>query len=123
VVAGVSTYVPRSLNSAGNITYLNRAAWTTPAAGTFGNSRRNTVYGPKFNQLDLSLLKTTHITERHELEFRAEFFNIFNHANFGFPNVSWTPTSASFGLITSTFGNTMGFGTSRQIQFALKYKF
>ncbi len=123
VVSGTSRYVPRTLNSSGYISYLNRSAWARPADGTFGNSSRNTVYGPKFNQLDLSLLKDTQIHEGHVLQFRAELFNVLNHPNFGFPNVSWTPTSATFGSITSTFGNTLGFGTARQVQFALKYMF
>lgn len=123
LVSGASLYVPRTLNSSGYITYLNRSAWTRPAAGTFGNSPRNNIYGPKFNQFDFSLLKDTHVTERQLVQFRAEFFNILNHPNFGFPNVSWTPTSATFGTISSTFGNTLGFGTARQIQFSLKYLF
>jgi len=123
LVQNTSLYVPRTLNSSGYITYLNRSAWTTPATGTFGNSPRNNVYGTKFNQLDISLLKDTRLSELQLLQFRAEFFNILNHPNFGFPNVSWTPTAATFGTISSTFGNTMGFGTARQVQFALKYVF
>jgi hypothetical protein len=123
VVAGVSPYVARTINGSGYITYLNRSAWATPAAGTFGNERRNTVYGPKFVQFDMAAMKEAHIGERQSVQFRAEIFNALNHPNFGFPNVSWTPTSATFGTISSTFGNTMGFGTARQIQFALKYQF
>ena|GEM_PF-1176036 len=123
VVAGVSPYVARTINSSGYITYLNRSAWATPAAGTFGNERRNSIYGPNFVQFDMAAMKETHIGERQNVQFRAEIFNAFNHPNFGFPNVAWTPTSATFGTISSTFGNTMGFGTARQIQFALKYQF
>lgn len=118
-------YLARTFDSSGYITYLNPAAWSRPATGTFGNSSRNTIYGPKFNQWDFALLKNTKLTEGQTLEFRAEFFNILNHPNFGFPNVAWTTpgNTTNFGKLTSTFGNTLGFGTSRQMQFALKYMF
>ncbi|MFC6645068.1 carboxypeptidase regulatory-like domain-containing protein [Granulicella cerasi] len=122
VVAGTSKYVAKGFTGT-YINYLNRAAWTTPAAGTFGNSSRNTIYGPRFNQVDASLTKDTKITTTSTLQFRAEMFNILNHPNFGFPNVAWTPTSSTFGTISSTFGNTLGFGTARQVQFGLKYMF
>ena len=65
-------------------------------------------------------MKSTAITERMKLQFRAEFFNILNHPNFGVPNdtvFSGTALNASAGLITSTATN------SRQIQFALKLMF
>jgi hypothetical protein len=123
VVAGASRYVTRTLDSNGYVTYLNRSAWSRPATGTFGNSRRNTVYGAKFTQIDFAALKDTHLSGRQNIQFRAEIFNLLNHANFGFPNVAWTPTSATFGTISSTFGNTLGFGTARQVQFAVKYQF
>jgi hypothetical protein len=121
-VAGTPLYVAKSIDpSTGYVTWLNPNGWATPAAGTYGNSPRNGTYGPHFTQVDFSLLKDTPIREGQLLEFRAEFFDILNHPNFAFPTTSFG--SASFGRITSTFGNTIGFGTSRQIQFALKYKF
>lgn len=126
-------YTSRSLDSNGYVTFLNPNAWVYPDSGTFGNSPRNSVYGPGFAQVDTSLVKDTKLTETQSLQFRAELFDIFNHPNFGFPNTSYAQTidpdtgqiirSASFGKITSTYGNTIGFGTSRQIQFALKYRF
>jgi len=86
--------------------------------GTFGNLGRNTVYGPGFTNVDFSVLKTTKFTETKNLEFRAEFFNIPNHPNFAQP--SSTFNTSSFGQVFQTFGATLGLGTSRQIQLALK---
>jgi hypothetical protein len=101
--------------------WLNPAAFSMPAPGTFGNLGRNTVYGPGFANVDFSLLKTTKFSESRNLEFRAEFFNIPNHPNFAQP--SSTFNTSSFGRIFQTFGATLGLGTSRQIQMALKYNF
>ncbi|MGI8743995.1 MAG: TonB-dependent receptor domain-containing protein [Bryobacteraceae bacterium] len=101
--------------------WLNPAAFTLPASGTFGNLGRNTVYGPDFANVDFSLLKSTKFSESKDLEFRAEFFNIPNHPNFAQP--SSTFGTASFGQIFQTFGATLGLGTPRQIQLALKLNF
>ena len=76
--------------------------------------------GPGLADLDASLFKTTAITERTNLQFRAEFFNVLNHTNFGPPNAtvfSNGAISSSAGLITTTAT------TSRQIQFGLKLIF
>ena len=102
--------------------YYDPNAFILPQAGTYGNSGRNTLIGPGFAALDISLLKTTVLTERIKLQFRAEFFNILNHANFGTPNtIVFASASAAplptAGVITSTAG------TSRQIQFGLKLSF
>jgi hypothetical protein len=117
VVAGVST-IPanQTINQ-----FWNPAAFSIPAAGTFGNAGRGTLYGPSAWDADVSLMKDTAITEKTHVEFRAEIFNIFNHPTFALPyNVVGT---SSFGQILSTFGSTLGFGVSRQIQLALKFKF
>jgi len=87
----------------------------------FGNLGRNTVIGPGFVNTDFSLIKHTKITERINSEFRAEFFDIFNHPNFGNPNLTFP--SSTFGEITSTRFPTGDFGSSRQIQLALKLEF
>jgi hypothetical protein len=116
-VAGVDPYAANmSVNG-----WLNPAAFSMPAAGTFGNLGRNTVFGPGFANVDFSLLKDTQLSESKKLEFRAEFFNIPNHPNFGQP--SSTYNTSSFGQIFSTFGATLGLGTSRQIQMAMKLTF
>ncbi|MGH9914513.1 MAG: TonB-dependent receptor plug domain-containing protein, partial [Pyrinomonadaceae bacterium] len=59
--------------------WLNPAAFSLPESGTFGNLGRNTFFGPDFKQIDLSLLKDFKLSEKVKLEYRAEFFNIFNH--------------------------------------------
>ena len=92
-----------------------------PEAGYFGNLGRNTLTGPGLATLDFSLNKSFQLTETKRLQFRSEFFNLFNHANFALPDddpfVSRGGRDSQAGRITST--NT----TARQIQFALKFIF
>lgn len=88
-----------------------------------GNLSRNAVTGPNFVNTDFSVIKNTKLTERFNLQFRGEMFDIFNHPNFGNPGLTFTPTSTSFGKITSTRFPTGDFGSARQIQFSLKLKF
>jgi hypothetical protein len=100
--------------------WFNPAAFIAPAPGTWGNVGRGVYYGPGLANLDLSLFKTTAITERIGLQFRAEAFNLLNHANYGTPNATvFTAgaTNPSAGLITSTAT------FSRQIQLGLKLIF
>ena len=102
--------------------YFNPAAFLVPAAGTYGNASRNSLVGPGFATLDASLRKNTAIAEGLNLQFRAEFFNVLNHTNFGTPNevvysAAGTTPSPTAGVITSTAA------TSRQIQFGLKLLF
>ncbi len=99
--------------------WFNPAAFLAPpnSSGFYGNLGRDTLIGPGLATWDLSFLKDTRIRERLNLQFRAELFNILNHANFNTPNaVVFTPTGVSptAGVITSTST------TSRQIQFGLK---
>jgi hypothetical protein len=89
----------------------------------FGSLGRNTITGPGFNNTDFSVLKNTQITEGLRVQFRAEFFDIFNHANFGQPGRIAQVGSASFGVITNTRFATGDSGSSRQVQFALKLLF
>lgn len=99
--------------------YFNPGAFILPPAGTYGNTGRDILYGPGLASTDLSLAKNTAITEKLRVQFRAEFFNLFNRANFGSPNAvvfasaSSTP-SPTAGVVTSTAT------TSRQVQFGLK---
>ena len=86
-----------------------------------GNLGRDAIIGPDFVNTDFSVTKNTKITERFNLQFRSEMFDVFNHPNFGNPVL--TTTSASFGKIFSTRFPTGDFGSSRQIQFALKLLF
>jgi hypothetical protein len=86
-----------------------------------GDLGRNAIVGPDFLNTDFSVTKNTKITEKLTLQFRSEFFDIFNHPNFGNPVL--TATSGSFGQIQSTRFPTGDFGSARQIQFALKLMF
>jgi len=91
------------------------------AVDRFGNLGRNVVEGPGFNNTDFSIIKDTKLGERILAQFRTEFFDVFNHANFGQPgNVVGTP---NFGRITNTRFPTGESGSSRQVQFALKLVF
>ncbi|MBV9746493.1 MAG: carboxypeptidase regulatory-like domain-containing protein, partial [Acidobacteriia bacterium] len=99
--------------------WFNPNAFLAPpsASGFYGNLGRDTLIGPGLATWDFSLLKDTRISERTNLEFRAEFFNILNRANFNTPNaVTFTPSGVSptAGVITSTST------TARQIQLGLK---
>jgi hypothetical protein len=89
--------------------------------GRFGNLGRNVVIGPGFNNTDFSVIKRTKLTETQLIEFRWEVFDLFNHANFGQPGR--VVGTANFGQITNTRFPTGDSGSSRQMQFALKYKF
>ena len=89
----------------------------------FGNLGRNAITGPGFNNVDFSILKNTTIHENIHTQFRAELFDIFNHANFGNPNLTATPGSTTFGVIQSTRFPTGESGSSRQVQFTLKVMF
>jgi Carboxypeptidase regulatory-like domain/TonB dependent receptor len=125
----------------GNLRYLNPAAFAIPAPGTYGNLPRNFLKGPAFHQFDLTLQKRFPITERVNIEFRSEIYNLFNRANFAnppavLPNTLGTSASSpqpgqpfsttnvgQFGVINGTVGRTVGLGTNRQIQFALRLNF
>jgi Carboxypeptidase regulatory-like domain len=100
--------------------WFNRNAFSLPLPGTWGDLRRATLLGPGLATVDFSMVKRTSISERVRLEFRAEFFNMLNHTNFGLPNIgvfSGTSYNPGAGLITTTAT------TSRQVQFGLKLIF
>lgn len=89
------------------------------AVTRFGSLGRNVVIGPGFSNTDFSVIKNMKIGEQLKMQFRVEFFDLFNHANFGAPGiVVGTP---AFGQITSTRFPTGESGSSRQIQFAVKF--
>ena len=116
-VAGVSQYASDKTVDH----YLNPAAYSLPAAGTFGNLGRNTFYGPVYAQEDVSLIKNEVFKERYRAQFRAEVFNVLNHPNFDLPQATFG--TSTFGQTLNTFGRTLGTGVSRQIQLALKFYF
>jgi hypothetical protein len=86
MMPGVNPIVSNWRSSPDGIGYLNPAAFIQPAAGTFGTMQRNSIYGPRFFDLDFAVTKETNITEHVSLQLRAEFFNILNHPNFALPN-------------------------------------
>ncbi len=100
--------------------WFDTAPFVVPV-GRFGSLGRNVVIGPGFNNTDFSVIKRTQLTETQLIEFRWEVFDLFNHANFGQPGR--VVGSANFGQITNTRFATGDSGSSRQMQFALKYKF
>jgi hypothetical protein len=101
---------------------------TPPAYGSIGNASRNIFRGPGYYNVDLSVAKIWHVKERYSAEFRAEFFNLFNRADFPTPAVT-DPTSGvtgQFGCSCSTPDTSnpvLGSGGPRHIQFGLKLTF
>jgi hypothetical protein len=100
---------------------LNPAAFVAPPTGQYGDVPRNAGRGPGFTQVDFGLQKTSQVTERYGVLFGAQAFNLLNHPNFSNPD--GLLTDQNFGRTTSTVGNTIGIGTSRQIQLVLKLVF
>jgi hypothetical protein len=98
--------------------FFNTAAFVGQTSGTLGNSQRNTVYGPHYRHVDLSLIKSFPIKEALHLDFRAEAFNITNTANFSTPNAV-VQTTSTFGSITAMSPAY----SPRVFQFALKLVF
>ena len=127
----------------GGRVYINPAAFTTPQPGTFGNFPRNGLHGPMLRQADLIFNRKFRTSESTNFEFRTELFNVFNVPNYanpastlpnalgtaaglvqpGMPFASNTSGIGTFGKIGSTVEKSVGIGTSRQIQFALKFNF
>jgi hypothetical protein len=94
--------------------WLNVGAFALPAPYTFGTMGRNSLRGPNSENLDFSVIRSFSIGEKARLQFRAELFNAFNHANFGIPDNNMQ--DPSFGTIYSA-------GPARVVQFALKFLF
>jgi hypothetical protein len=140
LVPGVNPFVTN-----GGLVFLNPAAFATPSPGTFGNLQRGKLHGPNFAQLDLVIAKKFDLGGSSKLEFRTEVFNVLNQTNFsnpvaGLPNAlpsnalteankvqpgqPFTAAAAgAFGKLTSTVSRTVGLGTNRQVQFALRLDF
>jgi hypothetical protein len=94
--------------------WLNPAAFALPAKGDFGDCHVGAYHGPGNTDVDLSLFKSFPIREAMHFEFRAEAFNVFNHANFSNPGSFF---NSGFGVISSTIGD------PRELQLALKFYF
>jgi hypothetical protein len=105
--------------------WFNTNAFEQNAPGTFGDTGKNILRGPRFFDADLSAAKNAKLTERLSMEFRAEFFNAFNNVNFARPDGNLL--DSTYGQITGMAGasssNTYGTAQPRIIQFALKFLF
>jgi hypothetical protein len=103
--------------------WLNPAAFTTPAKGTWGNLGRNVLRAPGLFQIDTALSKRIPLRERLALDFGVEAFNIMNHPQLGAPGAN-TSSTTSFGRIVSTVNSSpVGAGTPREIQFMLRLSY
>lgn len=116
----------------GNVSFIQGTVCTTPVAGCafyaqptgFGNLSRNALTGPGFADTDLSLEKTTKITEGTALVLRVDAFDLLNHVNFANPTLTATGAATStFGQISSTRTAVGDAGSSRQLQFAARFEF
>lgn len=122
LVAGQSPYVDGSTENKLN-NYFNTAAFAGSCTNTapYGTSGRNIIRGPHQRDVDLGIIKNFAITERQKLQFRTEFFNAFNYANFANPN---NTIVSGVALNLQTTGKITSTSTGpRIIQFALKYSF
>jgi hypothetical protein len=135
-VPGVSLTPPEGRSSLPGHRWINPAAFSTPANGTWGNAPRNLLRGPGLWQADLGTSKNFRISERFSADFRAEMFNIFNRSQYANPASDLTtvetatnPTQlaaalSSFSSTTSTVNTgATGSGTPRRIQFGLRINY
>jgi hypothetical protein len=123
--------VPIYLHTGDPRHYLNPAAFALPEPGQFGTLGRGSIRGPATNNVDFSINKNWRFKERYGVQFRAEMFNAFNHANFSANEVDaglsfqgnkndgnfGQSTNGNFGVIGS------GYRGPREIQFGLKFSF
>lgn len=132
IVAGVPLVLSGSQYPGGKI--FNAAAFSVPPVGQQGNFGRNVLRGFGATQADVAFQRQFHLTERLNLRFRSELFNIFNHPNFGSPNNNLT--DPLFGHSTQTLASSLGSGGAnggfnplyqvggpRSVQLALKLQF
>jgi hypothetical protein len=119
LVGGISVYPEGGPTFA---QWLNPAAFAIPAKNTWGNAGRVVATGPGLAQVDFALQKNTRLAEGKSLIFRIEAFNIFNRTLGANPGTALT-SPASFGLVTAGLNRTIGTGTSRQLQLALRLNF
>jgi hypothetical protein len=102
--------------------WLNPAAFSIPANGTWGNAGRSIATGPGLMQVDWALQRNMRVVEGKTLVFRVEAFNIFNRTQAGNPGTTFT-SLGTFGVVTTGLNRTIGTGTSRQLQLAMRLNF
>jgi hypothetical protein len=121
MVEGQDPMLPRDQRTRDR--WFNTSAFTLAKPGQFGNAVRQPIHLPGLNQVDASAVKNFRFHETHTLQFRAEFFNFFNHVNLGAPGLNLRDPN-TFGRVISTVQGAGGMpGDSRVIQFGLKYNF
>jgi hypothetical protein len=96
--------------------FFKTSCFSAPVAGELGNANRTPLSGPNFINTDFSVIKHFQVKENLRVDFRSEFFNLFNHAQFAQPGADLN-SPVTFGVISSTVNN------PRVIQFALKAAF
>lgn len=109
--------------------WLNRSAFSLPAVGTSGNVGKGQFLGPGFWDWDMAAVKNIPLNERFGMQFRAEFFNTFNHTNFSYNAAGVTSGGTTSASVTqanpslASFGEIHGAADPRIMQFALKFSF
>ena len=103
-----------ALSQRGANGWFDTTAFVVPPFGTFGNAGRNILTGPGFQNVNVSVIKTTELGERTRLQFRAEAFNLLNRVNLDLPDIF---------LGSPTFGKIQSAESPRRIQFGLKLLF
>ncbi len=110
-----------------SVNWLNPNAFAPSANGAYGDTPRNVLHGPGFEDVDLSVFKNTHITERVTAQFRVEMFNLFNHLNLAAPGDGYCTDSSSCAIGTTIGANYgapgIGAGEPYNTQLALKLLF
>jgi hypothetical protein len=96
---------------------FNTSLFPEEIPGYLGNAKRRNFYGPGIENFDLTLQKSLRLTEARSLEFRAEAFNVFNHAQF------YGPAAVDGQREDPSFGKIIGAAAPRLIQLAAKYSF
>jgi hypothetical protein len=119
-----------NLNRGGFPVYVNTACFQIPAIGELGNSKRNQFVGPSQWNFNMSLQKSTRMTESVQLQLKFDVFNVFNHLNYGNPGFGWSQgaSSSATTVVTGRPNATAGqinsrVGTGRQIQLGAKLIF
>ncbi|HKE60718.1 MAG TPA: carboxypeptidase regulatory-like domain-containing protein [Pyrinomonadaceae bacterium] len=125
LVQGVPIYVNNPNDST---LWLNPAAFAIPGVGQLGSLGKGAIRGKPINNFDFSVNKNWRVTERYNIQFRAEMFNVFNHPNFnGFQNAlnfQGNITQPNFGTVTNgSFGTLSNTASHREIQFGFKFSF
>ena len=122
IVPGVDPYIPANQrkwvvnNGVSSLTWFNPAAFGPNSPGVNGDVPKGYLFGPGFWNADVAFSRNVNVSS-HRVEIRVEAFNLFNHSNWGTPNITQGSTSLTNGNVTSTSGD------PRIMQFALKYNF